>query len=74
MVKCKACKQHLKRETCVWLELNCTTGVYSEVGSVPELESQGCYPFGRTCAKNLGLSGLRLDLWFDEALTENGRI
>ncbi len=34
----------------VWLELNNRTGKYYRDGDVSEEESQGLFPFGRTCA------------------------
>jgi hypothetical protein len=48
---CERCLEQLNPKTAVWLELNSYTGTYSEPGSVPEEESQGCFIFGAACAK-----------------------
>lgn len=47
---CERCGKPLDRSTAVMLELNCTTGLYSKAGSVPEDESQGGFFFGPDCA------------------------
>ena len=48
---CERCgKRHLGEF--VYLELNQRTGRYYLPGYVPEVHSQGLFPFGRTCARN----------------------
>ena len=52
---CERCGVQLDPETLVWLELNCHTGEWAEPGSQPwsdTEQSQGCFPFGRACAKH----------------------
>lgn len=47
---CERCgKQHLG--AFVWLELNKSTGRYHLPGTVLAVDSQGLFPFGRTCAR-----------------------
>lgn len=41
-------KKHLG--TVIKLELNSRTNHYATPGTVPECESQGLFPFGKTCA------------------------
>lgn len=48
---CERCGDKLDSAKAVWLELNFNTGRYSEAGTVPEAESQGCFAFGSACAR-----------------------
>jgi hypothetical protein len=36
-----------------WLELSFKTGRWYQLGECPEDESQGCFPFGKACAKTV---------------------
>jgi hypothetical protein len=49
--RCACCEQELNPKTLVWLELSFKTGEYAKPGEVPEDESQGCFTFGRACAR-----------------------
>jgi hypothetical protein len=48
---CERCGELLKEDNRVWLELNFTNNLYYLPGVVPAKESQGSFPFGKTCAK-----------------------
>ena len=50
---CERCGQALDTDKLVWLELNTYTGIYSEPGTVPKDESQGCFTFGQACARSV---------------------
>lgn len=51
---CERCDQMLDPKTLVWLELSNTTTLYHKPGELPEGEvSQGCFTFGRDCARKL---------------------
>ncbi len=62
---CERCgKEHLG--TFIYLELNNRTNHFATPGRVPEGESQGLFPFGKTCAyRALGHER------FDDYCTEN---
>lgn len=49
---CTCCEQSLKRKF-VWLELDQRNNTYHDFGGVPSDRSQGWFPFGLTCAKNM---------------------
>lgn len=49
---CTCCEKELNPKTLVWLEKNSSTATYHKVGTVPEADSQGCFTFGRACARN----------------------
>ncbi len=48
---CERCGKILKPGEAVWLELNMLHGTWHKLGSVPVDESQGCFPFGKDCAR-----------------------
>lgn len=48
---CQRCGEQVDPDKAVWLELNWNTQEWSAEGSVPEEESQGCFPFGAACAR-----------------------
>lgn len=50
---CERCEQQLDPSQIKWLELNASTGKFSdpEKEPVPDGESQGCFSFGSRCAK-----------------------
>jgi len=52
---CECCEAEIKPGRAVWLELNMNTGRYSDPKKtiVPAEESQGVFPFGRTCARKV---------------------
>lgn len=52
---CTCCKKPLKGKV-AWLELDQRTDSYHDRGGVPENQSQGWFPFGMTCARNLNKS------------------
>lgn len=47
---CQRCGDLLDPKKMVWLELDQRTNTYTS-GPVPENVSQGCFTFGRACAK-----------------------
>jgi hypothetical protein len=49
---CTCCGAALKAKI-AWLELDQRTDTYHDLGGVPEDKSQGWFPFGMTCARNL---------------------
>lgn len=49
---CEHCKAKLNPDKAVWLELDQRTGTYTDQ-PVPEEFSQGGFPFGADCAKNM---------------------
>jgi len=49
---CTCCQQRLARRI-AWLELDQRTNAYHDLGGVPPDKSQGWFPFGLTCARNL---------------------
>lgn len=49
---CTHCEKPLKRQF-VWLELDFTNGKYDKPGNIKPDNSQGCFPFGVTCARNI---------------------
>lgn len=57
---CERCGAQLYQDNTIWLELNCRTGTDHPVGTVPEDESQGVFPFGRGCAAILRKSPLTM--------------
>lgn len=49
-IRCERCGEALKRTQAVWLELSLIDGRYYK--DLPDgHESQGGFPFGKTCAK-----------------------
>lgn len=54
---CERCGETLDPDTAVWLELSWKTNLYATVGTVPSDESQGCFSFGRDCAKAVLANG-----------------
>ena len=48
---CTCCERPLKGKV-AWLELDQRTNTYHDRGDVPADQSQGCFPFGMTCARN----------------------
>ena len=50
---CERCGEQLSRDSAVWLELNKWSGRFYQVGSVKEEDSQGCFPFGSACARDV---------------------
>jgi len=48
---CERCNKGLHADEIVWLELNCDTGVFHKSGTVSADQSQGCFPFGKACAR-----------------------
>ena len=51
--RCQHCDKELHENRMEWLELSFKTGRWYKPGSCPEDESQGCFPFGRACAKTV---------------------
>lgn len=52
-IRCERCGEVLRPRRAVYLELNCRTGEWDAPGASEWSggpESQGCFPFGRTCA------------------------
>jgi len=49
---CTACNKPLSGRV-VWLEADSVSGEYRQPGLVPAERSQGCFPFGATCARSL---------------------
>lgn len=49
---CECCQRSLNNKRIKWLELNCSTAKWSDPSkvTVPEKETQGCFPFGSACA------------------------
>lgn len=54
---CLRCGKALGRQKSVWLELNCTTGLYCEEGTIPRNDSQGSFEFGAACARAILKNG-----------------
>lgn len=56
---CERCGEKLNPKKIKWLELNCVTGEWTDpdVTKVPEEESQGGFPFGIACAKQVLKTG-----------------
>ena len=54
-IYCECCGRKLKEDQAVWLELNWFTGEYTDPSKNPASEehSQGCFSFGRSCAKKI---------------------
>lgn len=50
--RCTRCGKKLKAKDIVFLELNTATGKFCESDTVPEKDSQGCFPFGPDCARH----------------------
>lgn len=53
---CECCERRLNPKTLVLLELNCETGELVKPGTAPWSDgpqSQGCFTYGRTCARRL---------------------
>ncbi len=50
--RCAHCERPLKGRF-AWMELNCRSGDWSDLGDIPEAESQGWFPVGLTCAQRL---------------------
>ena len=48
---CEHCGKELHEHKTAWLELSFRTGRWYALGECPADESQGCFPFGRACAK-----------------------
>ena len=50
---CECCEAELNPTHAMWLELNMTTGKWSDPNktTIPADESQGVFPFGSTCAR-----------------------
>jgi len=64
--KCTRCNELLIESRMVWLELSTMTGLYTDPAkvSISEDESQGCFAFGRDCARRVLKNGGRTDmLW-----------
>lgn len=49
---CTCCGKEIKN-VFRYLELDQRTGTYHDLGGVPLPKSQGCFPFGLTCAKKM---------------------
>lgn len=63
-LRCERCGETLTEHTAVWLELNSHTGAFTDRhGAVPQAESQGWFPFGRTCSKVVLTRGLDRTRW-----------
>jgi hypothetical protein len=56
--ECQCCGRLLKNE-CVMLELQMSTHTYSQDGKVLQEDSQGWFPFGKTCAERILKNGGR---------------
>lgn len=54
---CGRCGKKLDHAKSAWLELNSHTGLYCVAGTVPEVESQGCFEFGADCARAILKNG-----------------
>ena len=54
---CTCCERRIARQF-AWLELDQRTDSYHDHGDVPPEQSQGWFPFGMTCAKNLLAQGI----------------
>lgn len=54
---CERCGEELTEDRTIWLDLDFVTGLYSEERAQ---NSQGCFPFGATCAKRVLDNGGRL--------------
>jgi hypothetical protein len=50
---CERCGTYLHKGRMTWLELSFKTGRWYQLGECPEDESQGCFPFGKACAKTV---------------------
>lgn len=48
--ECKRCGRPLRLSEETWLEKHADTDTYHTVGTVPQLQSSGCFPFGSDCA------------------------
>jgi hypothetical protein len=52
IIRCERCNEILKPDLIVWLELSITDNNYYTENTFPKNhESQGYFPFGKTCAK-----------------------
>ena len=49
---CTCCERPLRAKF-AWLELDQRDWTYHDFGGVPPEKSQGCFPFGLTCARKL---------------------
>lgn len=50
-LRCTCCNRVLKEGQETWLELNAVTHEWYSEGEFQPSESQGCFPFGTSCAK-----------------------
>ncbi len=59
---CECCERELQVDRITWLELDQRDGRYVDPKkvTVPEDESQGAFPFGSTCARNVLKNGGRI--------------
>ena len=48
---CNCCGRKLNDAKTDWLELSFRTNVWYLPGECPQDESQGCFPFGKACAR-----------------------
>ena len=60
MWTCARCGKDLKAgRNAVWLEMATATGEFQAPGtSLPVEQSQGCFPFGAACARNVLVAAL----------------
>jgi hypothetical protein len=49
---CECCGRKLHEGRMAWLEKSFKTNRWYEPGECPPDESQGCFPFGKACARN----------------------
>jgi len=59
MNRCQKCREILKPNREVWLELNTKTFTYTDSG-VPESLSQGWFSFGADCARKARLQHFKV--------------
>jgi hypothetical protein len=52
-IRCTHCERILNEAKMTYLELSFETGRWYPPGECPEAESQGCFPFGKTCARTV---------------------
>ena len=50
---CNCCERKLNPKRTVFLEYSQSKDAYYKAGTVPENDSQGCFPFGVACAKKV---------------------
>jgi hypothetical protein len=61
VVRCECCGRELNPARIKWLELNFSTGEWTDpaIAPWPDEVSQGCFPFGIACAKRWLMSHRR---------------